>query len=640
MVSLPPPAAGAAVTLRRLAMILLVMLIGAWRPADLLSDEPQPSSDAYGGIDFGSRGIKRVVLQRKNGKLEPVVFENIAADKEANKSVNAGLAKAMGADGFFKKKDVADACQVVKGHLEALEQTYHVPVNHIWIVISSGLADAARKNPDGNGVNPNGEEALKVLKAEIQRTCTGLIQNEIEVISGEDEATATFAGNVWPYATVPRTENEASQGFAIDVGSGNTKMAMGKIGKTVGYGTTRLKRAEEGAAHAALAKQIGPVSTTFPDRDNVRALYLSGGAAYIVTVLMIPDQFAAEPKGEFQLDREQFDATVKKILSAKNKDELFADLKNKAAGNPAALAQLKDAEGVFSLDLLKEGVWLLNDAVQLFPPKPKLSIYFCGAGETAFLRVYLDEKLPVPPSSDHQKLGELDVDIQKLKAETKRLEEKLQDQAKRIDRLEQRLPGNTTNGKPEQIVDRLSALQSLSKLDKLDQLDKLTDIDRKLANLDKRLDQTIAVIDAKLADLPTRADVKRIEDRLPKALESPRGDMRPSLPATGMSAAYLYGEGLTSMRSQRWAIAADELTESLRADPSNATAWYLRGVCYLHLRDQSSGFDSIQQAGRIIGDDSLGYARICRASESFQGEFRNQAEQLLGMSRTSKLAAR
>ncbi len=147
------------------------------------------SNTLFGGIEIGSKGVKITVIDVENAKKNLFTLKEFWTE-------NVGIAKGISIDGNLGLEDIDTASKIVFANFVKLSNEYHIDVNNIFIVASSGVGLA--KNTD-------------VLTNKIKE----LTKKDMEIISSKLEAKLLFRGSI--------AQKFYNNSLILDIGGGNTK---------------------------------------------------------------------------------------------------------------------------------------------------------------------------------------------------------------------------------------------------------------------------------------------------------------------------------------------------------------------------------------------------------------------------------
>jgi exopolyphosphatase/pppGpp-phosphohydrolase len=255
----------------RLALLVAVLLIAV--PAQ---------AAVHGGIEIGAKGVKATAMD-VTGDADAYEVKVLMATTE-NTTLSAGL----GESGRFAPDALKATAAAVAKFASTMQKEHKVPVEHLYVVASSGLFSAIEGKKDAVKTN---QDAL----ADAVREACGL---KITFIDVNREAELSIAG------VIPTKHLAAS--MLIDVGGGNTKGGFrdgpkGAVTFGVPYGSVTFsdaakKRADDApyaAKAAALRKEVlvpalkKAISAT-PALVKRERVYLGGGAVWAMASLVHP----------------------------------------------------------------------------------------------------------------------------------------------------------------------------------------------------------------------------------------------------------------------------------------------------------------------------------------------------------------
>ncbi|MFN0052196.1 MAG: hypothetical protein ACKV0T_08390, partial [Planctomycetales bacterium] len=293
-----------AILTKRLVLFRTVLL------AAVISSANCAFAQNYGGIDIGSRGIKRVVIEIDNGSARVV--------DGSEKSENLGLAGALkpvdGNRKAFSEDSLDEAVSIIRGHVAVMRDA-PFNVKRIFIAVSSGLAEAAADGAPG-------KTAIDELVRRIVDSGAAGDSPSIQTVTAGQEAQLTFDDVSRKAADIGGTET--AHVFVIDVGSGNTKLASVERGLAINFGptTTATELKDNPDQHPAvwqrLEAELDAELRKFSALDEKRELYVSGGTAYVVASIIDTDRIGNGPKGIHVFSPEQWRDAFELIKAADN----------------------------------------------------------------------------------------------------------------------------------------------------------------------------------------------------------------------------------------------------------------------------------------------------------------------------------
>ncbi len=325
------------------------------------------SKNLYGGIEIGGKGVKVSVIDVDNIKKGDYEIKSFWTD-------NIGIAKGISIDGKLLNEDIAKAVEIVTADFLKIKNEFHVPVENIFVVGSSGVAQAKNTN-----------ELTEKIKT--------VINKDLEFITANNEGKMLMRG------LIP-AENYATS-MVLDIGGGNTKGGYIDVLNNenfvffpinLNYGTITLteainKRTKSSSLSDFTEKAFGFLPEL---RDQVRAMYnsgknaldkpniyLSGGSVWAFYTLY--NGLAKENFNEFKLeDVINYDAILK------NNFKKFEELAKK---DPEIDKVLK----TYSQKHLISGSNILIVALEAIPNIDEKKLYFAKQGHIAWLVSYVAE---------------------------------------------------------------------------------------------------------------------------------------------------------------------------------------------------------------------------------------------------------
>ncbi|MEZ6121202.1 MAG: hypothetical protein R3C28_32185 [Pirellulaceae bacterium] len=336
----------------------------------------------YGGIEIGSEGVKRIV-----GHMTDGVFESVSSQE---KTTNLGLVGALVTEPSGNVRFQADAIQslgeVLDEFLGAF-QRQNIPPSRVFVAVSSGLAGKA--GAETGEINATLQPLNDAVRDRIGR--------DARIVTPPEEARWTFNGIV-------QQEQLRSSTLVIDVGGGNSKFATETQQSDFPLGArtfaaqattndvSQLRRTSNQELRAAFDKM---------DLSNVRRIYLTGGSAFISTVLAMPQDLAQKPRSLHRLGTGKT-SSLTKVLNSFGGKSLISDVFDPLIASETdgeAKNLLTRAKGIYDLDRLRCGVTLLEQSVaivQSYHLNQTIPVDFYGDGQVAWMKGFMQEQLQAP----------------------------------------------------------------------------------------------------------------------------------------------------------------------------------------------------------------------------------------------------
>lgn len=281
----------------RIQTLLLVLFIALCpslaTPAHAQSAAPNKSSSKlHGGIEIGSKGVKATAINftRKGSSYDVKLLYS--------ETINTTIMKVK--DNRFTPEALKETALAVQKIYTRLQQEYQVPVEHIYVIGSSGLRAENKQD----------------LVTEI-RAITG---KNLSFLTVEMEVQLSIAGTIPARRDDLLTVNERDAAMLIDIGSGNTKggfqqaapapvtdvpvasfVTMGIPLGTVTFtneAARQISDEKELRAFALNAATLSPKLLNTPLRKEIekqpglltrQRVYLTGGIVWAMTTLMHPE---------------------------------------------------------------------------------------------------------------------------------------------------------------------------------------------------------------------------------------------------------------------------------------------------------------------------------------------------------------
>ncbi|GAB3515476.1 exopolyphosphatase [Emticicia fontis] len=252
----------------------------------ILSGLKNETSDLYGGIEIGSKGVKLSIIAVKygaDGKLQFVIEKADDTITDAVKGTDEGFSA---------------TAKAVKTYLDTLMTRRKLSKDHIFIVASSGVSNGLRKMQEDAKSNDLNLK-INALKAKVENEIRPQWSQPVEFLNAKAESELTVRG------TLPSTEWSTTA--TLDIGSGNTKggfyvlddfkyvdflgtvtfskmVEKNQNGKS--YGEACKTIMDEGVKEQYITSQLGQ----YPEFYNREKIYVLGGIVFAVTTYLHPEQ--------------------------------------------------------------------------------------------------------------------------------------------------------------------------------------------------------------------------------------------------------------------------------------------------------------------------------------------------------------
>lgn len=346
-------------------------------------------SNIYAGIDIGSKGVKLSIIDM--GKNSTVTGSFIALK---DTSVNTDFIS-------FTPESFNATLNGLVGLYNTALNTWHIPSEKIFTVVSSGIKGQAEKENKMNRIQVLAD-SFRILIHEPKRN--------VPVIDVTEEARLSHIGIV--------PESRRYNTFLIDIGSGNTKGGYFKNGNTrdlklfmLSWGTKSIanataKRTEEDESIANYRKQLMRVLAGDPGNEIVYAVNesgaynmndnfaFSGGIAWSVATLLYPELI------DNSVVPLNFDDLVKlndRLATDFNSllpENITRHITDKTLDKAAIAAEVKRVEKVFDQKSLMAGTGLLLEIVRQFEGTwEKKHFFLVKNGQVGWISAYVNQTI-------------------------------------------------------------------------------------------------------------------------------------------------------------------------------------------------------------------------------------------------------
>ena len=348
-----------------------------------------PPDKCYGVIELGSKGIKAIVVEDKGKDTKKMLLPPLMIEEFKPRNKNAY-------DGDTAPQVAAEVLNIKS----AMLGKYHMPENHVYVVMSSGIPEAVKEKLQSKQV-------------------AGVELDSIDVAT---ESRLVFQGIVPPHRL---HKNEV---VVLDIGSGNSKgsyleepppaatfetyslpMGTGTFAKAVTNLRQNADNFKTAADKLAGEQLVGPLQSQIrnkPGMQNCRRLYLAGGLPYVMITLLHPERIGSkdpeDPTGTKTSDWVPLSISdIKRFydIATTNPAELLKPDRNKlrAGDLKAANEELDRAAGIFSQDELTAGAVLLKLFMDNMHAERKEGIFFSRRALYAWPQGYVKEKITAKP---------------------------------------------------------------------------------------------------------------------------------------------------------------------------------------------------------------------------------------------------
>ncbi|MFN8253618.1 MAG: hypothetical protein U0V75_17235 [Ferruginibacter sp.] len=347
------------------------------------------NSAVYAGIEVGAKGVKMSVLEIGRNAQKSGAF-NILKDT----SVNSDFIS-------FSPATTASTLAALTGLYNTAVKEYHIPVENVFTVVSSGVKIQAEKD---NKV-PNIGELADAFKKNI-----GEPNREVNVVDVMQEAKLSHLG------IVPESRRYTT--FLIDIGSGNTKGGFFPNGDTktlklfqLSWGTKSTanatdKRCEDDKSIENFNKQLTRVLT---NAENSEIIYMvnesgaypmsdyiafSGGIAWSVATLMYPELVGNSVVPTTYDEVLKFSERVYKNHASLSEESITKTITDKTLDKLAIGKEVKRVNQVFDQKSLMAGTGLLLKIMRQFEGiYEKKQFFLVKNGQVGWVSAYVDQHI-------------------------------------------------------------------------------------------------------------------------------------------------------------------------------------------------------------------------------------------------------
>src|SRR5436190_4072262 len=374
-------------TSRHLVLICCVLFSGTFLFGQNKLKTKYNNSSIQAGIEVGSKGVKRSVLEiGKNAKTSGAF--NILKDT----SVNTDFIS-------FSQPTFQATLNGLYGLYTTATKEYKIPSDRIFTVVSSGVKVQAEKENKLLFVS----RLIDSFKVKINDD-----QRKVEVVDVIQEAKLSHLG------IVPESKRYTT--FLIDIGSGNTKGGYFPNGNTdyfklfqLTWGTKSVanateKKCEDDKSLLNFNRQLGRVLQTAENSDIIYAvnesgsypasdiIAFSGGIAWSVATLLHPELI------DNSIVPVTFDEVSKFGQKLYTDTILYTDkwivknLMDKTLDNDAISKEVKRVHSVFDQRSLMAGTGLLLKIMRQFEGiYEKKQFFLVKNGQVGWISAYVDE---------------------------------------------------------------------------------------------------------------------------------------------------------------------------------------------------------------------------------------------------------
>jgi exopolyphosphatase/pppGpp-phosphohydrolase len=363
------------VSFRRLVVVVALATI-------MVAASPSHAA-VHGGIEIGAKGVKATVVDANPGAD---AFEvKMLMTESQNTTLVAGLAST----GRFQDEALKDTVAVVAKYAARMKKEHKIPIEHIYVVGSSGLFSAIADRKDDIKANQD------ALADAVRKAC----DLSVTFITVEREVALSLAGAVPPKFT--------DSAVLLDVGSGNTKGGYrdgdkGYVTVSVPFGSVTFadavkKRAGEAdfaEAAAILRKEllVPAMKKTAEGKPELRKrdrVYLTGGAVWAMATLVHPGE-----RGTYvALTPADVEAYRKLLLKTPGMfPEIDLSTISDEKVRSAAQEEIKRVKEIFTFQQLLAGAEILKCMAEEIGFGKEKTGYFSRNGYIAWILAYVTEK--------------------------------------------------------------------------------------------------------------------------------------------------------------------------------------------------------------------------------------------------------
>ena len=347
------------------------------------------NSTVYAGIEVGSKGIKMSLLEiGKNAK------KNGAFHIVKDTSINTDFIS------FTKPTFEATVNGMSELYTTALN-TYHIPPERIFTVVSSGVKVQAEKEEKSDWIN----KLVDAVRIKIHDP-----NRPIEIVDVIQEARLSHLG------IVPEAKRFTT--FLIDIGSGNTKGGYfaGTTTKDIklfqlSWGTKSTanateKRCDDDKSITNYEKQLsrvlaGAVNTEVIYAVNSSGAYnmsdniaFSGGIAWSAATLLFPEMIDNSVLVVTFDELSKFNEKLASDFSAYSASAIAKNLKGNLGNKDAIIKEVNRVHKVFDQRALMAGTGLLLKIMRQFVGVyEKKQFFLVKNGQVGWISAYVDQTI-------------------------------------------------------------------------------------------------------------------------------------------------------------------------------------------------------------------------------------------------------
>ncbi len=345
------------------------------------------NSTVFAGIDVGAKGVKLSVVEVDNNSKETGAY-NVIKDTAINTDFIS----------FTQPTFQATLAALIKLNAVAVKD-YHIPVEHVFIAISSGVNIQAVKENKLSWIDQL-VNAFRLNNNEPDR--------KLVVIDVREEARLSHLG------IIPDTKRYNT--FLIDIGSGNTKGGYFPNGNTkefklfqIGWGTKSTNNATEkrlegnnsldnfnknltrvlyGAENSDIIYAVNE-SGSYPLSDNIA---FSGGIAWALATLMYPELIDNSVVPVTYNEVAKFSEKILNQYPTLSDYYIVKTLGDKTLDSAAIGKEIKRVNQVFDQRALMAGTGLLLKIMRQFESVYEhKNFYFVKNGAVGWITAYVNQ---------------------------------------------------------------------------------------------------------------------------------------------------------------------------------------------------------------------------------------------------------
>ena len=347
------------------------------------------NSAIYAGIEVGSKGVKLSIVEvgknaQKNGAF------NVLKDTAVNTDFIT----------FSAPTFQATLNGLHKLFLTAIND-YHVPSDHIFSVVSSGVKMQAEKENKKSWITGLADSFLVRIHEP---------ERKVQVIDIMEEARLSHLG------IVPDSRRYTT--FLIDIGSGNTKGGYFPNGDTKGlklfqlnWGTKSVAnatelRCEEDKSVRNFGKQLSRVLAGSANTEVIYAVNesgaynmsdyvaFSGGIAWSVATLMYPELMSNSVVPVTYGELEKFSEQLLNRYTSLSDEVIVKSLNDKSLDKISISKEIKRVHQVFDQKSLMAGTGLLLKIMRQFEGVyEKKQFYLVKNGQVGWISAYVNQQV-------------------------------------------------------------------------------------------------------------------------------------------------------------------------------------------------------------------------------------------------------